>query len=101
MDCLRDPDISIRKKALELTYAIINPENVKSLVKEMINYLLLADAEFKEALVNRICMAVDNHSPTKKWRIDTVIKVLSLGGNNVTDAVVASTAQLVSSTPEL
>jgi len=51
LDCLRDPDISIRRKALELTYSIINSENVKALVKEMINYLLVADPEFKESLV--------------------------------------------------
>jgi len=101
LDCLRDPDISIRKKALELTYSIISSENVKSLVKEMINYLLVADAEFKESLVSKICGAVENHSPNKKWHIDTVSKVLGLGGAYVTDEVIAATAHMISGTPEL
>ena len=101
LDCLRDPDISIRKKALELTYSIISSENVKSLVKEMINYLLVADAEFKESLVSKICGAVEHHSPSKKWHIDTVTKVLGLGGAYVTDEVIAATAHMISGTPEL
>jgi AP-1 complex subunit gamma-1 len=101
MDCLRDPDISIRKKALELTYAIINSENVKALVKELINFLLSADPEFKEALVGKVCLAVENHSPSRKWHLDTVVKVLCLGGNVVSEDVVATTAHMISSSSEL
>lgn len=67
----------------------------------MINYLLVADAEFKEALVKKVCMAVEHHSPSKKWHIDTVTKVLSLGGAYVTDDVIAATAHMISATPEL
>ena len=101
LDCLRDPDLSIRRKALDLTYAIINPENVKSLTKEMINYLLVADNEFKEVLVGKICLAVTNNAPTKKWYLDTIVKVLTLGGNFVPDEIISTSAHLISGTAEL
>ena len=36
----RDPDASIRKRALELASALVNGDNVRPLVREMIAYLV-------------------------------------------------------------
>ena len=41
VDCLKDPDISIRQRALELIYHLVNGENVESLTAELLNYLVL------------------------------------------------------------
>lgn len=54
-DCLKDHDMQIKKQALDLIYKITNNTNVKSIVKELTNYLLNADAEFKKELSNKIC----------------------------------------------
>lgn len=40
VDCLRDPDASIRKRALELAVALVNADNVRPMVKEMLTYLV-------------------------------------------------------------
>ena len=45
----------IKKQALDLLYKITNASNVKSIIKELLNYLLVADAEFKKELSNKIC----------------------------------------------
>ncbi|CAG9325469.1 unnamed protein product [Blepharisma stoltei] len=101
IDCLKDADIAIRKKALELTYCLINESNVKQIVKEMIDFLIAAEPEFKEALVTKLCLAIELHSPTKQWHFDSVLRVLTLAGSYVPEEVVASTAHIISSTPEL
>lgn len=101
IDCLKDPDIAIRKKALELTYCLINESNVKQIAKEMIDFLITAEPEFKEALVTKLCLAIELHSPNKQWHFDTVLKVLALAGSHVPEEVVASTAHIISSTKEL
>ena len=54
-DCLKDHDLVIKKQALDLLYKITNATNVKSIVKELLNYLLAADADFKKELSNKIC----------------------------------------------
>ena len=51
---------------------------MKSIVKELVNYLLVAENEFKKELSNKICMASEKYAPNKKWHIDTVMKVLTL-----------------------
>ena len=50
VDCLKDADSSIRQRALELVYALVNEANVKILVKELLSYLIACDVEFKDEL---------------------------------------------------
>lgn len=38
-----------------MLYKITNAANVKSIVKELLNYLLVAESEFKKELSNKIC----------------------------------------------
>ena len=88
-DCLKDHDLVIKKKALDLLFKITNQSNVKSIVKELINYLLIADNEFKKELSNKICMACEKYAPNKKWHIDTVIKVLTLSEGHVREEFIS------------
>jgi AP-1 complex subunit gamma-1 len=62
-DCLKDHDIVIKKTALDLLYKITNETNVKSIVKELINYLIIADNEFKKELCNKICLTCEMYAP--------------------------------------
>lgn len=83
IDCLKDHDIVIKKKALDLLYQICTTANVKSIVKELMGFLPGAEKEFKEELAQKICRAVEKHAPNKKWQLDTVLKVLTLAGADV------------------
>ncbi|KAG4218458.1 AP-1 complex subunit gamma-1, partial [Phytophthora cactorum] len=47
LDCLRDPDISIRRRALDLSFTLINESNVRVLIRELLAFLEVADNEFK------------------------------------------------------
>jgi len=42
VECLKDADASIRKRALELAVALVNGDNVKQLMSEMLTYLVSA-----------------------------------------------------------
>jgi AP-1 complex subunit gamma-1 len=57
VDCLQDADVSIRRRALDLVYALVTKGNVKQLVKELLNFLGLSnnDAEFRKQLTEKIC----------------------------------------------
>jgi AP-1 complex subunit gamma-1 len=78
LDCLRDGDISIRRRALELSYALITDQNVRILVRELLAFLEVADDEFKLGLTTQICLAAERFAPNKRWHIDTVLRVLKL-----------------------
>ncbi|PWN54219.1 putative golgi adaptor HA1/AP1 adaptin gamma subunit [Violaceomyces palustris] len=101
LDCLRDGDISIRRRALELSYALINESNVRVLTRELLSFLEVADNEFKLGMTTQICLAAEKFAPNKRWHIDTVLRVLKLAGNYVREEVLSAFVRLVAHTPEL
>ena len=54
LDCLKDTDASIRLRSLDLVYLIINSSNIKQIVKECLNFLLVAENEFKLELTTKV-----------------------------------------------
>ncbi|KAL1747943.1 adaptin N terminal region-domain-containing protein [Schizophyllum fasciatum] len=101
LECLRDGDISIRRRALELSYALINEQNVRILIRELLAFLEVADDEFKLGMTTQICLAAERFAPNKRWHIDTVLRVLKLAGNFVREEILSAFIRLVAHTPEL
>ncbi|RLN88507.1 hypothetical protein BBJ28_00002184 [Nothophytophthora sp. Chile5] len=66
VDCLKDPDTSIRQRALELIYALVNSSNI-----QMVH-------------------AVDRYAPSSRWHIDTLITMLSIAGSTLPDERICS-----------
>ncbi|GMP58053.1 hypothetical protein CsSME_00021867 [Camellia sinensis var. sinensis] len=87
LECVKDSDASIRKRALELVYLLVNESNVKSLTKELIEYLEVSDQDFKGDLTAKTCSIVEKFSTDKIWYIDQMLKVLSEAGSFVKDEV--------------
>lgn len=77
LDCLRDGDISIRRRALELSYALVNEGNVRVMTRELLSFLEVADNEFKLGMTTQISLAAERFAPNKRWQIDTVLRVLT------------------------
>ncbi|KEH19950.1 AP-1 complex subunit gamma-2 [Medicago truncatula] len=87
LECVKDSDASIRKRALELIYVLVNETNVKPLTKELVDYLEVSDQDFREDLTTKICSIVSKFSLEKIWYIDQMVKVLSKAGNFLKDEV--------------
>lgn len=101
LECLRDPDISIRRRALDLSFTLINESNVRVLIRELLAFLEVADNEFKPTLTTQIGIAADKYAPNKRWHVDTMLRVLTLAGNFVKEPIMSSFIRLIATTPEL
>ncbi|KAG2662347.1 hypothetical protein PVAP13_1KG524400 [Panicum virgatum] len=101
LECVKDADASIRKRALELVFLLVNDTNVKPLTKELIDYLSIADPDFKGDLTSKICSIVEKFSQEKLWYLDQMFKVLSLAGNHVKDDVCHALIVVLSNASEL
>lgn len=100
VDCLKDPDISIRQRALELIYHLVNQENVETLTAELLNYLVLCPREHRSDICNRVLRVVDKFSPDDRWRVDTLITMLTIAGRECAPNVQSSTAVYISRSSE-
>ncbi|KAF7192999.1 AP-1 complex subunit gamma-1 [Pseudocercospora fuligena] len=101
LDCLRDPDISIRRRALDLSFTLVNDSNIRVLIRELLAFLEVADNEFKPIMTSQIGIAADRYAPNKRWHVDTMLRVLKLAGNYVKEPILASFVRLIATTPEL
>ncbi|KAH1000137.1 hypothetical protein HUJ04_000064 [Dendroctonus ponderosae] len=98
LECLKDPDVSIRRRAMELSFALVNAQNVRTMIKELLAFLEKADPEFKAPCSSNIVLSAERFAPNKRWHLDTLLKVLVAAGNYVRDDVISSTIQLISET---
>lgn len=101
VDCLKDPDVSIRRRALDLIYSLVNETNIRILVRELLNFLLISDVQFRPELVAKLCIVTEKYAPSKRWHVDTILRVMSIGGNFIPDDVPNNLVTLISANPEL
>lgn len=69
-------DISIRKRALELSFALINSHNIRNVMIKLLKFLEKADPEFKAHCSSSIVHAAEKFAPNIRWHLDTLLKVL-------------------------
>ncbi|KAK3159396.1 hypothetical protein QOZ80_2AG0149600 [Eleusine coracana subsp. coracana] len=101
LECVKDADASIRKRALELVFLLVNDTNAKPLTKELVDYLRVADPDFKGDLTAKICSILEKFSQDKLWYLDQMFKVLSLAGSHVKDDVWHALIVVLSNASEL
>lgn len=77
----QDPDVSIRRRALELSFALVNSNNIRTMMKELLIFLEKADPEFKAYCSSCIVLAAERYSPNNRWHLDTLLKVLVAVGS--------------------
>ncbi|KAM3961866.1 adaptor protein complex 1, gamma subunit [Aphomia sociella] len=99
LECLKDPDVSIRRRAMELSFALVNGQNIRSMMKELLTFLERSDAEFKAHCSSAMVLAAERYAPSNKWHLDTLFRVFIKAGNYLRDDTVSSTIQIVSSAP--
>ncbi len=76
LECLKDPDVSIKRRALELSFALINGSNIRAMMKELLAFLEKADPDFKAQCSSGIVTAAERFSPNRRWHVYTLLRVL-------------------------
>ncbi|CCW67171.1 unnamed protein product [Phytomonas sp. Hart1] len=99
LDCLKDGDVSIRRRALELTVQLITAENVRLLVPDLLLYIGLCAEEMREDATLRISQIIEEKYPTEEWRIEMSIKLLGLGRQHVAVGFAIRLIALISNQP--
>lgn len=61
---------------MELCFALINGNNIRTMMKELLTFLENAEPEFKATCSSKCVLAAEKYSPNVRWHIDTLLKVV-------------------------
>ncbi|MGH0132255.1 UNVERIFIED_CONTAM: hypothetical protein FKN15_049492 [Acipenser sinensis] len=101
VDCLKDLDVSIKRRAMELSFALVNGNNIRGMMKELLYFLDSCDPEFKADCASGVFHAAEKYAPSKRWHIDTIMRVLTTAGSYVRDDAVPNLIQLITNSVEM
>lgn len=98
---LRDRDISVRRKALDLLYSMCDPSNAQPIVSELLKYLQNADFAIREEMVLKIAILTEKYATEYQWYVDISLRLISMAGDHVSDEVWQRVVQIVTNNDEL
>ena len=102
LEFLNDPDVAIKRRSLDLVFLIVNSSNIKQIVTESLNFLSNAsNEEFINELSTKLFYSLEKYSPSLKYEIDTILKMLCLSENSVSDDIIWKISNLILKTREL
>eukprot|EP00899_Mesostigma_viride_P027947 jgi/Mesvir1/8337/Mv12598-RA.1 len=84
IDCLEDPDDTLKRKTLDLLYAMTKPANVEVIVERMIAYMRsTTDTHTRAEIIGRVDELAERYAPNNEWFIQTMNALFALGGDLV------------------
>lgn len=98
---LRDKDISVRRKGLDLLYSMCDTTNAQPIVNELLRYLQIADYAIREEMVLKIAILTEKYATDARWYVDISLKLLGMAGEHVSDEVWQRVVQIVTNNEEL
>ncbi|XP_058187308.1 AP-2 complex subunit alpha-1-like [Rhododendron vialii] len=98
---LKDPDISIRRRALDLLYGMCDVSNAKDIVEELLQYLSSADFAMREELSLKAAILAEKFAPDLSWYVDVILQLIDKAGDFVSDDIWFRVVQFVTNNEDL
>eukprot|EP00045_Choanoeca_perplexa_P016505 m.223991 g.223991 ORF g.223991 m.223991 type:complete len:1020 (+) comp17278_c1_seq1:63-3122(+) len=96
IDCLDDPDETLKRKTLDLLGKMTNPANVKVIVEKLVGYLKsTVDVYLRKDLVPRIIQLADRFSPDNVWYVETMNSLFRTAGDLVSSDIANNLMRLI------
>eukprot|EP00249_Psilotum_nudum_P016111 c25662_g1_i1 orf=510-3545(-) len=98
---LKDPDISIRRRALDLLYGMCDISNAKDIVEELLQYLTTADFAIREELALKAAILAEKFAPDLSWYVDVILQLIDKAGDFISDDIWYRVVQFVTNNDDL
>ncbi|KAL1552665.1 AP-4 complex subunit epsilon-like [Salvia divinorum] len=96
IDCLEDPDDTLKRKTFDLLYKMTKSSNVEVIVDRMIEYMIsINDSHYKTEIASRCVELGEQFAPSNQWFIQTMNKVFEHAGDLVNAKVAHNLMKLI------
>uniref|UniRef100_A0A8C4HAH4 AP-1 complex subunit gamma n=1 Tax=Dicentrarchus labrax TaxID=13489 RepID=A0A8C4HAH4_DICLA len=96
VDCLKDLDVSIKRRAMELSFALVNGNNIRGMMKELLYFLDSCDPEFKADCASGVFLAAEKYATNTQTSLH-----ITTAGSYVRDDSVPNLIQLITNSVEM
>lgn len=98
---LKDRDISVRRKGLDLLYSMCDTTNAQGIVSELLHYLQNADFAIREEMVLKIAILTEKYATDVQWYVNISLRLIAMAGDHVSDEVWQRVIQIITNNEEL
>lgn len=96
IDCLEDPDDTLKRKTFELLYKMTKSTNVEVIVDRMIDYMInINDHHYKTEIASQCVELAEQYAPSNQWFIQIMNKVFEHAGDLVNVRVAHNLMRLI------
>ncbi|CAN1779685.1 AP-4 complex subunit epsilon [Linum perenne] len=96
IDCLEDPDDTLKRKTFELLHKMTKSTNVEVIVDRMIDYMIsISDNHYKTEIASRCVALAEQFAPNNQWFIQTMNRVFEHAGDLVNVKVAHNLMHLI------
>jgi AP-2 complex subunit alpha len=92
---LRDNDVSIRRRALDLLFLCCTNDSVVMICKELLLYFKEDEPQLKEDVALKIAILAEKYANDYTWYIDVCLKMFEVAGDYVSDDILYRIVQIV------
>lgn len=101
LESLDNPDVSIRKRAVHVLFAMCDENCAEEIVKELLDYLGKADYHIKSEMILKIAILAEKFAKDFYWYMDVMLQMITTAGEFVSDDIWYRTVQIISQHEEL
>ncbi|KAJ1785481.1 hypothetical protein LPJ67_003937, partial [Coemansia sp. RSA 1938] len=98
---LRDRDVSVRRRALDLLYSMCDVDNAKPVVNELLRHMGAADLALREEMALKVAILTEKYATEYAWYIDVMMRLVALAGEHLGDEVWHRIVQVILGNEEL
>ncbi|KAJ2359437.1 hypothetical protein GGF43_000056 [Coemansia sp. RSA 2618] len=98
---LRDRDVSVRRRALDLLYSMCDVDSAKAIVGELLRHMAVADLALREEMALKVAILTEKYATEYAWYVDVMMRLVSLAGDHMGDEVWHRIVQVVLGNEEL
>lgn len=86
-DALKEVDISVRRRALDLLYRMCDAESAPSIIDSLLDYLGEANIAIKEEAVLKIAILAERFLTGTEHYVDVIVRLVTAAGEYVSDEI--------------
>lgn len=98
---LKDADVSVRKRSLELLFLMTDSSNAHTIVDELLVALPSSEAALKEEMVIKIAILAERLQSSLTWYLDTMVQAVTVAGDFVSEDVWFRIIRVVTNEPSI